>query len=453
MDPLDSYIEVEKIIDLGRSVPIDTPFGGSNGAVKTRIAIKGFNDDRYHVACYKLGESPAWYKKFLWQKIDVNFEGKAAQLWVNTNSLKKRFSQSEKALTVFKKFFPESFDLAKSNLKALPVTEDQIDDMLDVVEQTRPTPGVSIIPKHQHRLARTVLSLDNAAYFLESCHSSKGDVPLGKGSFGKVVVGSSLLNKESRIAVKILRVKDKKSELVVAREIAIMKKLKGCNHIVQFYGHTSVNDQRIKTKYTQFGKRNYSIGTKYYIAMEKCDKEALIDRISDGTLFHPTVVEELLEGLREIHDRKIVHSDIKLENILLKDGHVKIGDFGLAFEEGDRIQRSKFSGSLLYLPPEVAAPKTRRTQKMDIWAMGCMLYMLLTEEQLSFQKEMENEIQKKDNNLNDILDKISILSDQAKIDAEIDANAPEEYRNLLKAMLRIKPEERCTAAQAILFLK
>ena len=82
-------------------------------------------------------------------------------------------------------------------------------------------------------------------------------------------------------------------------------------------------------------------------------------------------------GMKHIHDRKIIHRDIKGANVFLtKKGYVKIGDFGIAKVLQHTIQKARtFVGTPYYLSPEVVQSKPYNN-KTDIWSMGVMLYEL-----------------------------------------------------------------------------
>ncbi|KAH0793665.1 serine/threonine-protein kinase Nek1-like [Histomonas meleagridis] len=84
-------------------------------------------------------------------------------------------------------------------------------------------------------------------------------------------------------------------------------------------------------------------------------------------------------AMKHIHDRKILHRDIKCQNIFLtKAGIIKIGDFGIAKVLDHTSQFSKTAiGTPYYLSPEICQGKAYN-QKSDIWSMGCVLYELCT---------------------------------------------------------------------------
>ena len=74
------------------------------------------------------------------------------------------------------------------------------------------------------------------------------------------------------------------------------------------------------------------------------------------------------------HWKSVVHLDLMPEDFLLEGGHLKIRDFGvsklLSGEEMPEISA--------YMSPEAISGKERLSEKADIWALGCILYELLT---------------------------------------------------------------------------
>ncbi len=98
---------------------------------------------------------------------------------------------------------------------------------------------------------------------------------------------------------------------------------------------------------------------------------------------------QVTRGLKYAHDQGIVHRDMKPANLLLaidpdaEDGvgkfQVKIADFGVArmFSQGQLTGSGQFIGTALYMAPEQAAGKPA-TKKSDFYALGCVMYTLLT---------------------------------------------------------------------------
>jgi hypothetical protein len=84
-------------------------------------------------------------------------------------------------------------------------------------------------------------------------------------------------------------------------------------------------------------------------------------------------------SLQHVHDRKILHRDLKTQNIFLTwDGHVRVGDFGVSkVLGGTRELASTAVGTPYYLSPEICQNK-KYNNKSDVWSLGCVLYELLT---------------------------------------------------------------------------
>lgn len=87
-------------------------------------------------------------------------------------------------------------------------------------------------------------------------------------------------------------------------------------------------------------------------------------------------LKELVEGFFEMQKHKILHWDLKLANILVKNGHLVIADFGFA-KMGVSITDSKL-GTPYYMAPEILNKvKEGYTSKVDVWSIGiCFYYML-----------------------------------------------------------------------------
>ncbi|ORZ06598.1 kinase-like domain-containing protein [Lobosporangium transversale] len=149
------------------------------------------------------------------------------------------------------------------------------------------------------------------------------------------------------------------------------------------------------------------------------------------------IFNQIAEAVRYLHEEKrIVHRDIKLENILQhEDGTWKICDFGLAdgmdveVEEEDDV----VGGSLAYCSPEqLRSPKPLRCPSTDVWSLGVVLYALLTG-RLPFQDEYEPRLQ------------FQILNGRYEDPTECSAEA----RDLLKNMFKAKAGERLKIGQVI----
>ena len=84
-------------------------------------------------------------------------------------------------------------------------------------------------------------------------------------------------------------------------------------------------------------------------------------------------------ALKHVHDRKILHRDIKTQNIFLTSkGEVKLGDFGISRVLKNTQDCAKTAiGTPYYLSPEICQEQPYN-QKSDIWSLGCILYEMIT---------------------------------------------------------------------------
>ena len=138
------------------------------------------------------------------------------------------------------------------------------------------------------------------------------------------------------------------------------------------------------------------VGGETFIAMEYVDGKSLKEKIESGHLKLNEaldIVIQIAEGLREAHERGIVHRDIKPGNIMVTSkGQAKIMDFGLAKLSG-RTTLTKTDttmGTVAYMSPEQARGVVV-DHRTDIWSLGVVLYELLTG-QLPFGGEYETAI-------------------------------------------------------------
>ena len=127
----------------------------------------------------------------------------------------------------------------------------------------------------------------------------------------------------------------------------------------------------------------------YYLIMELVDGVNLRQTIDAGGLTPEealAMVPKICEALQYAHDKGVVHRDIKPENILLdRNGAVKIADFGLAKLVGEGTDRrltgtAQVMGTPHYMAPEQLERPSEVDHRADIYALGVVLYELLTGE-------------------------------------------------------------------------
>jgi serine/threonine protein kinase len=190
---------------------------------------------------------------------------------------------------------------------------------------------------------------------------------------------------------------------------------------------------------------NESQGVLYY-AMELVDGESAMEKLKRKGKLELVQALDISIGVADVlvqlEKEDAVHQDIKPHNILLlKDGKIKLTDFGLATVDG-RIRRivadpDSILGTPYYMSPEQASRAKRITTKADIYGLGCTLFHLLTGK-VPFEG-------------NSAMVVLAKHANQTRPDAhEQDAGVPEVLADLLKQMMAIEPDERPESAQDVL---
>ncbi|XP_029445199.1 serine/threonine-protein kinase Nek11 isoform X2 [Rhinatrema bivittatum] len=188
---------------------------------------------------------------------------------------------------------------------------------------------------------------------------------LGCGSFGTVylVLDKKARNEEFKVLKEISVGDLNPNETVQANlEAQLLSKL---DHpaIVKFYA-------------SFLEKESFCIITEY------CEGQDLDFKIQEykkaGNMFTESqIVEwfiELLLGVNYMHERRILHRDLKAKNIFLKNNHLKIGDFGVSrLLMGSCDLATTFTGTPYYMSPE-ALKHQGYDSKSDIWSLACILY-------------------------------------------------------------------------------
>src|SRR5688572_6321220 len=95
------------------------------------------------------------------------------------------------------------------------------------------------------------------------------------------------------------------------------------------------------------------------------------------------IVREVADALEYAHSEGVVHRDLKPENILMSRGHALLADFGIAraAKSKDNLaltQAGMSLGTPSYMSPELAAGETDVGPTSDVYALGCILFELLT---------------------------------------------------------------------------
>ena len=120
-----------------------------------------------------------------------------------------------------------------------------------------------------------------------------------------------------------------------------------------------------------------------YIILEYCEKGELFNYVfypqkGFDEYFGRAIFKIILNGIASIHKNGFAHRDLKMENIMLnKDYIVKIADFGFTISIENGLLKTPL-GTLNYAAPEILMKKQYDGQKTDIFALGVLLFTLVT---------------------------------------------------------------------------
>ncbi|KAK3089007.1 hypothetical protein FSP39_000092 [Pinctada imbricata] len=187
---------------------------------------------------------------------------------------------------------------------------------------------------------------------------------LGKGGFARCYELLDL-NTNKVYAGKIIsktRISKPHQRQKIMREVELQSDLKHKN-VVEFHSYFEDNDN-------------------VYIVLENCSRKSLVHMLKQRKSLTESEVryylKQLVEGVKYIHSRNIIHRDLKLGNMLLNEKmELKIADFGLATRIGyEGEKKMTVCGTPNYIAPEVLQ-KRGHSYEADVWALGCVTYALL----------------------------------------------------------------------------
>ncbi len=244
---------------------------------------------------------------------------------------------------------------------------------------------------------------------------------IGEGAFGEVSMASVF--PFGNVAIKWLKADrfSKHSQMFI-KEAELMDGLSHPN-VLSFYGVVvescgSADVVGIMTEYVRGGSLAHYLRThrQFMALQQRC-----------------LVARQAAVGMAYLHERKIVHFDLKPDNLLV-DGEgmamvVKVADFGLSkckwqsYVSGCRDLR----GTLPYMAPELVADPEHVSEKADVWSMGVVMWEMLTLEVPYMEKTPQ-----------DIL--MGLMC--GNLTLEVPEWCEPEWRGLLEACLEPNPSNR-----------
>jgi hypothetical protein len=377
------------------------------------------------VAIYRewgtINQSKPWFLKLRFIKVEVIINGEKRNVWINKGSLFKRLGFKKNPLTeLYGSFlFFQSKNSSYDN---------------------RPT-----------------LKIGKQLFVLMTKTSRLGDAVLGEGAF-KSAKETQVFNgfdgpdrkpSDQEVAVLIgKRRRDKKTKAWTMSEKAwnrlkkdyedereMMEKLQGVPHVLQLLG---------------FYKTDY----KYYFLVEKCESN-LFDACLEKpeTLNKGLISYQVAAAVAGTNERGIIHRDLKLGNVLItKKGDAKLSDFGAACYIDDDTACSEYRSTCP--SPELAKAyfannpekiKAATTTKLDSWGLGYILYSL-HHRIPGTTLVVEDKGRYKENWKNIAYHTRQLI--QEEIDAKLNDIEDLEYREIIRKLLRVDPQQRMTTNAA-----
>lgn len=234
-------------------------------------------------------------------------------------------------------------------------------------------------PREEHGFVGHIVELDKQKLRVKRV--------IAEGGFGYVFVAQDI-NTGKEYALKRLLAGDNETSKSILREIKFLTKLSGHPNIIYFHSAASIDKE-----HSEHGKSEYLLLT------ELCTGGPLVDALNmrQSPLSCAQVVQifyQTCSAVQHMHSQNppIIHRDLKIENLLLSsDGKVKLCDFGSATTKSchpdntwTAIQRSLVEDEMsknttpMYRPPEILDTYNNYpiNQAMDIWALGCVLFLL-----------------------------------------------------------------------------
>uniref|UniRef100_A0A8C7YGE5 cyclin-dependent kinase n=1 Tax=Oryzias sinensis TaxID=183150 RepID=A0A8C7YGE5_9TELE len=201
---------------------------------------------------------------------------------------------------------------------------------------------------------------------------------LGEGTYATVYKGRSKLT-DNLVALKEIRLEHEEGAPCTAiREVSLLKDLKHANIVTL---HDIVHTDKSLTLVFEYLDKDL----KQY--MDDCGNILSMQNVK-------IFLFQILRGLAYCHRRKVLHRDLKPQNLLISDrGELKLADFGLA--RAKSVPTKTYSNevvTLWYRPPDVLLGSSEYSTQIDMWGVGCIFYEMAAGRPLFPGSTVEDEL-------------------------------------------------------------
>uniref|UniRef100_A0A4W6F205 Protein kinase domain-containing protein n=1 Tax=Lates calcarifer TaxID=8187 RepID=A0A4W6F205_LATCA len=201
---------------------------------------------------------------------------------------------------------------------------------------------------------------------------------LGEGTYATVFKGRSKLT-DNLVALKEIRLEHEEGAPCTAiREVSLLKDLKHANIVTL---HDIVHTDKSLTLVFEYLDKDL----KQY--MDDCGNILSMQNVK-------IFLFQILRGLAYCHRRKVLHRDLKPQNLLINDkGELKLADFGLA--RAKSVPTKTYSNevvTLWYRPPDVLLGSSEYSTQIDMWGVGCIFYEMAAGRPLFPGSTVEDEL-------------------------------------------------------------
>ncbi|CAJ1959962.1 unnamed protein product [Cylindrotheca closterium] len=234
-------------------------------------------------------------------------------------------------------------------------------------------PSSSLFSKGLSSILRRMHQSETKDTSLESIYKIKSKTPIGEGAFGQVFLGSHKQTGE-QVAIKKIW-KEFTNRQDCQREMSALL------HIKEHGGHPHICSLH----------ENFDEAQHYALILDLINGGELFDRLVENGAYSELdasrLMREVVSAINFLHGIGLVHGDLKPENLMLSQTHrssiIKVVDFGCSelvdLPLPPSTQERNSTGTVAYYSPERGLDtKQAPTKALDMWALGIILFIMLT---------------------------------------------------------------------------